>query len=41
MLAGHGYDVELHETSGGHDWPLWRRQLKARLPDLLERAWST
>ena len=40
-LAGSGYDVELHETSGGHDWPVWKRQLKARLPDLLERAWST
>jgi len=40
-LAGGGYDVELHETSGGHNWPVWKRQLKARLPDLLERAWST
>ena len=40
-LAAGGYDVELHESPGGHDWPLWRRQLKARLPELLERAWST
>ena len=40
-LAAGGYDVELYESPGGHDWPLWRRQLKARLPDLLERAWST
>jgi enterochelin esterase family protein len=40
-LAAHGYDVVLHETPGGHDWPVWRRALKARLPDLLERAWST
>jgi len=40
-LAAGGYDVELHETRGGHDWPMWKRQLKARLPDLLERAWST
>jgi enterochelin esterase-like enzyme len=40
-LAASGYDVELHETRGGHDWPVWKRQLKARLPDLLERAWST
>ena len=40
-LAAGGYDVELHETSGGHDWPMWRRQLEARLPDLLERACST
>ena len=40
-LASGGYDVELHESPGGHDWPVWRRQLKARLPELLERAWST
>ena len=40
-LTEQGYDVELHESPGGHDWPLWRRQLKARLPGLLERAWST
>jgi enterochelin esterase-like enzyme len=36
-----GYAVELHESPGGHDWSVWRRQLKARLPDLMERAWST
>ena len=40
-LAEQGYDVELHETPGGHAWPVWRRALQARLPDLLERAWST
>ena len=40
-LTEQGYDVELHEVPGGHDWPVWRRALKARLPDLLERAWST
>jgi enterochelin esterase-like enzyme len=40
-LAEHGYEVALHEEPGGHDWPSWRRALKARLPDLLERAWST
>ena len=40
-LADQGYDVELHESRGGHEWPAWGRALKARLPDLLERAWST
>jgi enterochelin esterase family protein len=40
-LAAQGYDVELHEAPGGHDWPVWRRALRARLPALLERAWST
>jgi enterochelin esterase-like enzyme len=40
-LALRGYDVELHEVPGGHEWPVWRRALKSRLPNLLERAWST
>lgn len=40
-LSEHGYDVELHLGPGGHDWRTWRRALRARLPDLLERAWST
>jgi enterochelin esterase-like enzyme len=39
-LSRGGYDVELHESPGGHGWPLWRCQLH-RLPDLMERAWST
>jgi enterochelin esterase-like enzyme len=34
-LGRQGYPVRLHEVAGGHDWPSWRRALRAHLPEVL------
>jgi enterochelin esterase-like enzyme len=34
-LERQGYPVRFHEVAGGHDWPSWRRALRAHLPEVL------
>jgi enterochelin esterase-like enzyme len=38
-LAGQGYDVELAEVPGGHDWESWRDAFDPHLTRLLAEAW--
>jgi enterochelin esterase family protein len=38
-LAGQGYDLQLAETSGGHDYPSWSEGLDPHLTRLLAKAW--
>jgi len=38
-LSGQGYDVELAEMPGAHDWPSWRDALDPHLTRLLAEVW--
>jgi enterochelin esterase-like enzyme len=38
-LAGQGYEVELAEVRGGHDWAAWRGAFEPHLRSLLARVW--
>ncbi len=38
-LAGQGYDVEMAETPGRHDFPSWRDALDPHLTHLLAKLW--
>ena len=33
-LHGLGIRAEFHESPGGHEWPVWRDQLRQLLPRL-------
>ena len=37
-LERQGYDVRVHEHTGGHTWPAWKRALDPRLEELLCRV---
>lgn len=38
-LAGQGYDLQLAEIPGGHDYPSWRDGLDPHLTRLLAKVW--
>ncbi len=38
-LSGQGYDVQLAEVSGRHDFPTWRDALDPHLTELLATVW--
>jgi enterochelin esterase family protein len=38
-LSGQGYDVEMAEMPGAHDWPSWRDAFDPHLTRLLTDAW--